>query len=129
MAKRLLKVRELAAALEKVAPATLAAEWDNVGLLAGDAGAPCHRVLLTIDLTAAVLDEARELGVQAIVAYHPPIFAPIKRVVKGDRASGIVHDAVRQGIAIFSPHTALDAVAGGVNDWLADAFGDGTAGQ
>ena len=111
MAKRLLKVRELAAALEKVAPATLAAEWDNVGLLAGDAGAPCHRVLLTIDLTAAVLDEARELGVQAIVAYHPPIFAPIKRVVKGDRASGTsgwvtgphLHFEVRLGGTAYDP--------------------------
>ncbi len=126
MAKRPLKVRELAAALTAIAPETLAADWDNVGLLAGDPASQCERVLLTIDLTAAVLQEARELGVNAIVAYHPPIFCPLKRVVATDPTTGFLHDAIRHSIALLSPHTALDAVAGGVNDWLAEGLGDGT---
>ena len=126
MAKRPLKVRDLTAALTAIAPEALAADWDNIGLLAGDPASHCERVLLTIDLTSAVFQEARELGVNAIVAYHPPIFAPLKRVVSSDAGSATVHDAIRHGIALLSPHTALDAVAGGVNDWLADGLGDGT---
>lgn len=108
-----------------VAPPTLAAAWDNVGLLAGDPESPCQRVLLTIDLTRDVLDEARELRAHAIVAYHPPIFDPLKRLVAGSPTGSIVHDAIRHSIALLSPHTALDAVHGGVNDWLADGVGDG----
>ncbi|MSR28619.1 MAG: Nif3-like dinuclear metal center hexameric protein [Phycisphaerales bacterium] len=126
MVKRLLRIRELSAALASVAPSNLAAEWDNIGLLCGDPAGPCSRVLLTIDLTQAVLEEARELQVQAIVAYHPPIFAPLRRIVQGDPSSSVVHEAIRHSIALLSPHTALDAVAGGVNDWLADGLGDST---
>lgn len=65
------KVSDLVKALARVAPPALAAEWDNVGLLLGDAQSPCERVLLTIDLTEEVMLEARELNVQAIIAYHP----------------------------------------------------------
>ena len=126
VAKRTLRVRDLTAALSAVAPPALAAAWDNVGLLAGDPSAPCERVLLTIDLTRDVLEEARDLRVQAVVAYHPPLFEPLKRFVSGTHPSGVVHDAIRSGVALLSPHTALDAVQGGVNDWIADGIGDGT---
>lgn len=125
MAKRSRRIGDLAKALARVAPPALAASWDNVGLLIGDAQSPCDRVLLTIDLTDAVVAEACELRVQAIIAYHPPIFHPIKRLVANESATSALYQVARAGIAVLSPHTALDAVAGGINDWIAQGIGDG----
>ena len=70
-------VADVCAAMENLAPTALAQEWDNVGLLAGDLQAAVRRVLLTIDLTAAVVDEAIRKKVEFIISYHPPVFKPI----------------------------------------------------
>ena len=115
----------LAAAMEAVAPARLAESWDNVGLLLGDRAAPCGRVLVAVDWTAAVMEEALALGVDAVVSYHPPIFDAIKRLASDDPRQRILLDAAQAGIALLSPHTALDAVKGGVNDWLAEGIAGG----
>jgi dinuclear metal center YbgI/SA1388 family protein len=114
-----MKVADLVDAMEALAPPRYAAAWDNVGLLVGDRGAGLTRVLLTIDCTREVLDEARRERADAIVAYHPPIFAAVKRFVAGS----VAFEAARAGIAVYSPHTALDAADGGTNDVLADALG------
>lgn len=113
-----MRVGDLAKAMEQIAPLAGAEPWDNVGLLVGDPATPLDGVLLTIDLTTAVAREAAELHCNAVVAYHPPIFKPIKRITAGDG----IFDAVRQGIAIYSPHTALDAAPGGTADMLADVL-------
>ena len=118
--------RALCRALEELAPLSLAEPWDNVGLLlesAPDREAPCAGVLLTIDLTDAVLEEALSLGVGLIVAYHPPIFKGLKRLGRADPGQRRLLRALHAGIDIYSPHTALDAVSGGVCDWLAEALG------
>ena len=112
-------VRDVAAVLEAMAPARLAESWDNVGLLVGDADADVARVLLAIDLTRAVLDEAVAAACQLVVAYHPVIFGGLKRVTAGS----VVYAALRQGVAVYSPHTALDVADGGTNDVLADVLG------
>ena len=107
----------LFAELENIAPLSLAESWDNVGLLvgepAGDMGGPA---LLTIDLTDEVMDEAEAMGCSVIVAYHPPIFVPIKRIVCTNTKQPLVHRAIKAGISIYSPHTALDAAENGLND-------------
>jgi dinuclear metal center YbgI/SA1388 family protein len=119
---------EVLDALERLYPLALAEPWDNVGLLVPPAAGlegRCRRVLVTIDLGEGVIDEACALDADLVVAYHPPIFQALKRFAlerPGDRA---VLRAVRSGIAIFSPHTAADAAPAGVNDWLADALGQG----
>jgi len=112
------KVADLVLAMEAIAPSRFAASWDNVGLIVGDEGSPLTRVLLTIDCTAGVLDEARREQADAIVSYHPPVFAAVKRLLAGS----VAHDAARAGLAIHSPHTALDVADGGTNDVLADAI-------
>jgi len=112
-------LRDLLPTLELLAPLRFAEPWDNVGLLAGDPEEPVTKALLTIDLTMPVLDEARQHGCQLIIAYHPPIFDGLKRI----EARSPVGLALRHGIALYSPHTALDAAPGGTNDVLADAAG------
>ena len=112
-------LRDLLALLEDIAPTRYAEAWDNVGLLAGDPDQDVSRVLLTIDYTAAVAAEARRERSDFVIAYHPPIFQPIKRLVAGD----VLYNAIRDGVAIYSPHTALDVAPGGTNDLLADILG------
>jgi dinuclear metal center YbgI/SA1388 family protein len=114
-----MKVRDAVATLEEIAPLGHAQSWDNVGLLVGDPDQIVSRALLTIDYTTAVAREARARGCDFVVSYHPPIFQPLKRVAAGD----VIFDAVRAGISIYSPHTAIDAARGGTNDVLADALG------
>jgi len=118
-------VGALADAMDRVAPGRLAEPWDNVGLLLGDRAAPCGRVLVSVDWTAAVLEEALALGVDAVVSYHPPIFDPLKRLTSDDPRQRALLDAAQAGVALLSPHTALDAVKGGVNDWLAEGIAGG----
>ncbi len=120
--------------LESIAPPAFAEDWDNVGLLlepvsaadpASRRAAPVSRALLTIDLTEAVMQEALDERAELVVAYHPPIFRGLKRLTADSPGNRVLLTAVRAGIAIYSPHTALDAAPGGVNDWLAEALGEG----
>jgi len=120
---------EVLAELERIAPLGLAADWDNVGLLVEPrprADASVERIHLTIDLTEAVLEEAIERSTDLIVAYHPPIFAGLKRVTQRSPAERITLSLAQAGIFAYSPHTALDACRGGLNDWLVGAFGEGS---
>src|SRR5688500_11056216 len=102
-----MKLQEIISALETTAPTRLAEAWDNVGLLAGDPQADVSRAMLCIDYTPEVACEAAGEKCELIIAYHPTIFEPIKRLVLGGAAS-VVFDAIRRGVAIYSPHTALD---------------------
>jgi dinuclear metal center YbgI/SA1388 family protein len=112
-------LRDLLSLLDAVAPLRWAEPWDNVGLLTGEPDADVTRLLLTIDLTHAVADEAVSLGAQLVVAYHPVLFEGVKRV----RHDSVLYRAIRAGLAVYSPHTALDVAPGGTNDLLADALG------
>ena len=112
-------------AMEAVAPRRLAASWDNTGLLLGDPSRVLRRALLTIDLTDDVLDEAIAAKCEAIIAYHPPIFEPLKQLTAMHAHQQILLRCAENKIAILSPHTALDAVCGGMTDWLADMIDAG----
>jgi dinuclear metal center YbgI/SA1388 family protein len=114
-----MELSRIVEAMEKIAPTRLAEEWDNVGLLAGDPKQAVSRAMLTIDYTDSVAREAEREGCELIIAYHPPIFHAMKRLTAGS----LIFDAVRRGVAIYSPHTALDVAEGGTNDMLADAMG------
>ena len=118
-------VAELVAALDRISPFRLAEEWDNVGLLVGRRDAEVTRTLLAIDATPAVIAEAAASGCAAIVAYHPPVFRPLKRLSDETPAQRVALELAACGIAAISPHTALDAAPGGLNDWIADGIGPG----
>lgn len=112
------------AVLESLAPRRLAAEWDNVGWLVVPHPWLCRRVLVTVDLTPSVLDEARRSQCNLVISYHPPIFRPIKRL-KATRADAedLAAEALVHNIAVYSPHTAWDAAQGGTNDTIAALCG------
>lgn len=109
--------------IETLAPPEGAAEWDNTGLiLEAPAERPVSNILLTLDLTPEVVGEAIQKQVEVIVAYHPPIFSGILQVNRTDPLTAPLLDVLKANISVYSPHTALDAAAGGMSDWLAAAF-------
>ena len=121
-----MKLTDVIQSLENIAPVSLAEEWDNVGLLINPLKLRnVKKILLTIDLTEAVADEAIAGKTDLIVAYHPILFSPVSQLDSNDAYDRTVMKLVQKNIAVYSPHTALDAVIGGVNDWLADGVGDG----
>ena len=120
-----MKTDELIEAFEIFAPAYLANDWDNVGLLVGGPDWSASKILLTIDLTEAVMDEAIAMNANTIVAYHPPIFEPLMSVTNRTFKERVVLDAIGNNIAIYSPHTSLDIAKGGVNDWIVNGIGVG----
>lgn len=122
----MIALAQLVTDLQRLCPLGAAEAWDNVGLLL-EPREDEHRVstvLLTVDLTAPVLDEALEAGADLVIAYHPPIFAPLRRLDRTAPGTRTLLRAIRHGVAIWSPHTALDNIAGGINDWLAGLLGD-----
>ncbi|MCA9639794.1 MAG: Nif3-like dinuclear metal center hexameric protein, partial [Myxococcales bacterium] len=119
-------LRDVVRVLEALAPTRFAEDWDNVGLLVEPPDVrTVSQVLFTIDLTEPVFAEALSLGAELIVAYHPPIFRGLKRLTQHTPLERVVTQALSEGIAIYSPHTAVDAAPGGVNDWLCDVLGAG----
>jgi dinuclear metal center YbgI/SA1388 family protein len=117
-----MKVKDIAAVIEKIVPLQLAQDWDNVGLLIGDPQNSVKNILLTIDITKDVLSEAIKQKAELIIAYHPVIWDSLRKITE-DGPGGIVYKLIRYGIAVYSIHTALDSAVGGVNDGLAEIIG------
>jgi dinuclear metal center YbgI/SA1388 family protein len=116
-------VAEIRSFLEKFAPPQLAAEWDNVGLLLGDATSEVRRMLTCLTVTPEVVAEAVESGVQLIVTHHPILFRGAKRLSTDTAEGRLLWPLMRAGIAVYSPHTAFDNTADGINDRLARRIG------
>ena len=116
-------VAELVAVLDRLAPPALAEEWDNVGLLVGRHNQPAHRVLVALDLRDEILGEAAELGCDAVITHHPPIFPSLSAISDDTPATELVLRAAESRIAIVAAHTNLDAATGGLNDVMADLLG------
>lgn len=120
----LMDLKDVLQVMEQLAPLSLAEPWDNVGLLVEPSKCrPIKTILLTNDLTVAVMEEAEAMSCDLIVSYHPPVFRPMKRLVQKDWKQLLAVRAIESGIAIFSPHTSWDSVKGGVNDWLVGGLG------
>lgn len=108
--------------IEPLAPLMLAESWDPVGLVVGDEAQVVTRALLCIDLSEAVVAEAVDLGCELIVCYHPPIFKGVSRLTEATADERRLRRTLEAGLALYAPHTALDAVRGGVCDWLCDGL-------
>ena len=117
-----MKIKDIAQAVEEIAALGLAQDWDNVGLLIGDPNKTIKNILITIDTTKAVVEEAKKMKADLILAYHPIIWDGLKRVT-ADGETAHIYDLIKSGISVFCIHTALDVAAGGVNDLLADILG------
>ncbi len=111
--------------LDALAPLRFAGDWDNVGLIL-EGTREVRRALVCIDLTEPVLAEALAAKVDLILSYHPPLFRGVKRLTGGSAPGRVLLGALRAGVHVYAPHTALDASPLGMGDWLAVAAGRGS---
>ena len=109
--------------LQEKAPFELQMDFDNAGFLVGRASSPVHRILVALDITEAVIQEAVELSAQLIVAHHPVIWGGAKSVTDQTLMGRKLLALAENHIAAICAHTNLDAVADGVNDALALRLG------
>ena len=119
-------VRQVEEALYALAPRELAMGWDNVGLLVGDPNREVTKVLISLDITQAVAEEAVAAGAELIVAHHPVMnckWSPVQTLREDTQQGKLLRTLVRHDIAAICMHTNLDIAAGGVNDVLAKKLG------
>jgi dinuclear metal center YbgI/SA1388 family protein len=116
-------VATVCASLDRFAPPGLAADWDNIGLLLGDAAAEVLRIVTSLTVTPAVVAEAIAEKADLIVTHHPILFRGVKRLSTATAEGRLLWPLAKAGIAVYSPHTAFDNTAGGINDSLARRLG------
>lgn len=122
----MITVRDVEQVLFDWAPKELAAGWDNVGHLVGDPDAEVKKVLIALDITEKVVNEAVNIGADVIVAHHPVMncaWHPVQQIRSDDAQGRILITMIRNGISAICMHTNLDAAEGGVNDALAEKLG------
>jgi dinuclear metal center YbgI/SA1388 family protein len=118
------KVKELYERLSQIIPESLSESWDNDGLMcSADMTSEVNNVLITLDVTEEIVDYAIERNFDLIISHHPLIFNPIKRVSEDMHVSRKIIKLITNNVSVFSFHTRLDKVSGGVNDILANILG------
>ena len=115
-----MKIKSLIENLKKFAPLDYAEDFDNVGLIVGDGNQVLNGVLITLDTTEEVIDEAIALNCNLILSFHPIIFSGIKKLNPNNYVNKTVIKAIKNDIAIFAIHTALDNSFQGVNRKICD---------
>ncbi len=116
-------IRDIFTALCGIAPLELQMEFDNAGFQIGRTEREVHRVLLALDATDAVVEEAEELGAELIVTHHPLLFSPLRSLTDLDPVQRRALTLAEKGIGLISMHTNLDIAEGGVNDVLIRLIG------
>jgi dinuclear metal center YbgI/SA1388 family protein len=109
--------------LEELAPAMLAADWDNVGMLLGDRSREVKKVITCLTVTPPVVDEAIAEQVDLIVTHHPIPFRAVKTITSDSYTGGLLWRLASAGVSVYSSHTAFDNAADGINARLAAGLG------
>ncbi|MFZ4862404.1 Nif3-like dinuclear metal center hexameric protein [Sphingobacterium sp. Mn56C] len=115
-----MKIKELTQYLESIAPLAYQESYDNAGLIVGDMETAITQVLISLDCTEAVVDEAIAKGCNLIVSHHPIVFKGLKKFNGANYVERTIIKAIKHGIALYAIHTNLDNVTGGVNSKIAE---------
>jgi dinuclear metal center YbgI/SA1388 family protein len=116
-------IKEITDFLESIAPLSYQESYDNSGLIVGDASIEITNVLITLDSTEAVVDEAIAKGANLIIAHHPIVFSGLKKLNGKNYVERTILKAIKNDIAIYAIHTNLDNVSNGVNAMIAERLG------
>ena len=116
-------VKDIIKAMEKIAPPSLKESYDNVGLMVGDKEKEVHKVLLALDCTKKVIEEAKKNNIDLIITHHPLIFRKPSRIFKDDLQGFKIIELIKNDISLFSSHTNLDSVKGGINEEIVNILG------
>lgn len=109
--------------LETVCPSETQEEWDNSGIQINTEFSEVQRVLIALEITDAVIDEAEQRQADMIVTHHPLIFDPMKHIDNSDVPGHYVQRLIKDGISVYSAHTSFDKLEGGNNDELGRILG------
>jgi dinuclear metal center YbgI/SA1388 family protein len=117
------KIKDITNCLEILAPLSLQESYDNAGLIVGNPQTDVTGILVTLDSTEAVIDEALAKGCNLIVAHHPIVFKGLKKLNGKNYVERTVMKAIKHEVAIYATHTNLDHAVGGVNFMIAERLG------
>ena len=118
-----MKVKDIISTIESFAPLSIQERWDNSGLCVGSPEDEVHSVLLGLDCTPALVDEAIACGADMIVTHHPLIFSGLKNISPENMVGAAVIKAIKAGISIYAAHTSADKVLAGVSGAMAARLG------
>lgn len=118
-----MRISAIITTIEEYACPSLQEKWDNTGLQVGYASTECTGVLVCLDVTPAIVEEAIALGCNLIVSHHPLFFKPVKKLTGTSLVEATAMNAIAAGISIYSTHTAADSTVGGVSYTLAEKLG------
>jgi len=118
-----MKISELIAVIERYAVPELQEDYDNAGLITGNAAWDCNAVLCSLDVTVDVIKEARENNCNLIIAHHPIVFGGLKRITGKTYVEQVIIEAIKNDMAIYAAHTNLDNILLGVNGRIAEKLG------
>ena len=116
-------IKDVLNCIENFAPPALQESYDNTGLQCGDVNQTATGALLCLDITAAVLDEAMEKKCNLIIAHHPLVFSPLKKITGSNYVQQLLIKAIKNDIVLYACHTNADNVAAGVNNKMAQKIG------
>ncbi len=119
----MMKIRDITTCIEKIAPLNYAEDFDNVGLLVGDYNTQVTGVLVTLDTLENIVDEAIEKNCNLIVSFHPILFSGLKKLNGKNYVERVILKSIKNNIAIYAIHTALDNSFQGVNAKICEVLG------
>lgn len=117
------RVKDILTLIEKLAPKEHAMKWDNVGLQVGAYENEVDKIMVSLDITSEVIQEAIKENIDLIIAHHPIIFSPLKTIIKEDYKGNLIYQAIKNDINIYATHTNMDIATGGLNDFVANKIG------
>lgn len=118
-----MRICDIIAEMEKLAPPCLAEAWDNPGLLLGDETKTVSRVFFCLEVNSETLRQAQAFGANLIISHHPLIFKPLPRIIESEPTGRLIRAMIKNDIALYSMHTNFDKAGGGMNDLLAQTLG------
>lgn len=116
-------LKDIIKIIENEYPKNLAMQWDNVGLLAGNEENEIKTVLLTLDITPKVVEEAIKINADLILSHHPLLFEGVKCFAENNPKMNMYAKIIRNNISVYSAHTNMDTAPNGINQKLAELFG------
>lgn len=114
-----MNTKKLIGIIENIAPRNLEENWDNCGMQVDAGKTDTHKVLISLEITDQVIEEAKSLGVDMIIAHHPVIFGGINSIDRNTVTGGYLFSLIQNNISVYAAHTTFDAAVGGNNDFIA----------
>ena len=117
------KVKDVIEVMEEFAPKTLKEDFDNVGLMVGDKQKKVEKILLALDCTLNVIEEAKEKKVDLIITHHPLIFRKPNSITTDTLIGKKIIELIKNDISLYSSHTNLDSAEKGLNETIVNILG------